>query len=397
MAGDINIPINGDASRFIRETEDAEQALEKVSDALDDMARDSKKSADKAEKAVDDLADSFDDARKAAKKLGDEGDDSGRKLKKGMDDAGEGVKEFGDEANSTAKESAASFDGSAESIVDAFQEIAANAFQGFGPAGAIAGLAAAAGIGLAMAGFENVQEAQKKSEERAAEWADAYIEAGSRALTFDQGAAKVRDIITDPEMYKTAQTNADLWGVSIDVAVAALAGSPSAIEEVTKALDKKKTASEKDAKAAQEMAEANGSALLALTPAEVEYNKAQEALNLLTGEMERGAQGADVMSRYLIDSARATEGATESVDEFGDSIITLPDGKQVYIDAQTGQATANVDAITNKIYGVPDGSASINLDTSGASTGLRNFISQNEGKTIKLYTKIITQVGGQIP
>lgn len=404
MAGGFNIDAFLNASRFVRGAKDMESALDDVEKRLDDVAdeaKDLERTGDKSFKKMEDGAeDAADETRELVKRLRDvekAADDVGDKSRNSFDKAKDGVEEFGEEANSTARESAASFDGSAESIADAFQEIAANAFAGFGPAGAVAGLAAAAGIGLAMAGFENVQEAQEESQARAAEWADAFIESGSKVLTFEQEAAKVRDIITDPDRYKVATEDAKLWGVSIDTAVAALAGSDSAIDEVTTALEKKKKASEEDAQAAMEMAEANGSALLALTPAEVEYNKAKDALNLLTGEMERGAQGADVMSRYLIDTARNTAGATEAVDEFGDSIITLPDGHQVYIDAQTGQATSNVDAISRKIYGVPDGNAVVNVDTSGATAGVNNWISQNNGRTIKIYGKYVSPAGSNVP
>ncbi len=81
----------------------------------------------------------------------------GKKTKKAAEEGKSGMDDFKQEANQTARESAASFDGSAESIVDVFQEVAANAFQGFGPAGAVAGLAIAAGIGLGVKAFEDGQ------------------------------------------------------------------------------------------------------------------------------------------------------------------------------------------------------------------------------------------------
>lgn len=357
--------------------------LEDVSEILETVGKDGPDATEKLERGMRDAQRRTDDAKDEIRDLRDEvnragraGKNAGDDIRDGMRRAEDGAEEFKDEANSTAREAAASFDGSAESIGDAFQEIAANAFSGFGAAGAVAGLAAAAGIGLAMAGFEDVQEQQEESEQRAAEWADAYIDAGSRALTFDQQAAKVRDIITDPDRYKTATENAELWGVSIDTAVAALAGSESAISDVTGALDDKRIATEKDAQAAQEAAEANGSALLSLTPMEVEYGKAKDALNLLTGEMERGAQGADIMSRWMVDAARSTAGAIEKTDKFGDSVITLPDGKQIYIDAETGQATADTDAIEKKIYGIPDKTVDIRAATSEAIRAAQDAANQ---------------------
>lgn len=391
MAGkDINIPITGDARDFIRKTGDVGDALDDVADALDDVARDTKRGAKESERAVEKLEDSFKDAAKRARDLGDAGDKAGDDVKRGMRKAEDGVDEFKEEANSTAREAAASFDGSAESIGDALQEVAANAFAGFGPAGAVAGLAAAAGIGLAIAGFDAVNEASEESKQRAAEWADAYIEAGSRTLTFEQQAAKVRDILTDPEKYQTASDNAKNWGVTVDTAVAAMTGSASALDEVNGNL------ADSSKRIADEMADVGiqfdwtGESMVDLS---TRTAAGQRAFDMLTGEMERGSQAADVMSRWLTDTARATEGATEAVDEFGDTVITLPDGHQVYIDAETGQATANVDQIEQKIYGIPDGSATVDVDTSQAQADLDRWVVQNNGRTIKINGRVTVDSG----
>lgn len=167
----ISIKLNGDEKGFVQSVKKGEEALEDLQKGLDDVA-------DEGVDAVDKLEEKFSDTIKTAKELGDASESSLRKVKRGSDDAGDGVKNLKDEANSTAKEAAASFDGSAESIVDAFQEVAAQAFEGFGPAGALAGLAAAAGIGLAMSAFADFEEQQKKNAERAAELAEQFIESG---------------------------------------------------------------------------------------------------------------------------------------------------------------------------------------------------------------------------
>lgn len=403
MAGGFSINAMLNASKWLRGTKDMEDSLTDLEGALDDVAdevkkldradglKDLAKDADRAEDEMSDLEKRLRKVRDEAGDIGDKGDAGFRKL-------GAAGEEVSSELKQNLGETFSSFRGDIEDLPQVAQDV----FGGLagsvgGLAGSLALAAGAAGIGLLIAQFQAADEAAKESAARAAEWADAFIEAGSKTLTFEQQAAKVRDIITDDERYKQATENAKLWGVSIDTAVAALAGSESAIDEVTGALDKKREASEKDAAAAQEMAEANGSALLALTPAEVEYNKAKDALNLLTGEMERGAQGADVYSRYLADTARATEGATEAVDEFGDTVITLPDGKQVYIDAETGRATDNVNSIQAKIYGVKGTTVGVGVETSGASAGLNNWISQNNGKTIKIYGKYVSPAGSNVP
>lgn len=222
MAG-INIDIAANTRDFQRGTKDVESALDDVADALDDLAADSQRQAQKVGSSLgdgvkdgtrdvtrsldaveddlkslartaqregkdvgDDLGDGVKDGAKDADralerteksfreladtaKREDPGKPLGVSVRKGADDAKEGLGEFKDEANSTAREAAASFDGSAESIGDAFQEVAANAFAGFGPAGAAAGLLIAAGLGI---GFAKINEGSEDTEEFRAKVSD---------------------------------------------------------------------------------------------------------------------------------------------------------------------------------------------------------------------------------
>lgn len=179
----------------IRAAEDLESEGRKVESAAGligkagkDAGRDLEKGLKDGEDAAEDLKrkadDAFDkisaDARASGKKVGDS-------QKDGFKEAESGVKEFGDEANSTAKESAASFDGSAESIIDSFQEVAANAFAGFGPAGALAGLAAAAGIGMAVTKMQEGAEAADEMKGKAIDLASKIQEAGGKIEDLDLG------------------------------------------------------------------------------------------------------------------------------------------------------------------------------------------------------------------
>ncbi|MHC9045821.1 hypothetical protein ACYX8G_14640 [Microbacterium saperdae] len=384
-SGEIKIPITADARDVIRATDDVEEALDDVADALDDMTRDTKRSAEKAEDSVDDLADTFRDAQRRAKDLGDEGDDAGDKVKRGMKRAEDGVEEFKDEANSTAKEAAASFDGSAESIADVFQELAANAFAGFGPAGAVAGLAAAVGIGLAVSGFEQVGEAEQESRERAAEWAQAFVEAGSRVLSAATTTAKAVDIATDAEKYKIAADNARNWGVDVSVAIAAMAGETWALNAANDSLQQSAK------KINDEMSEVGiqydwaGESMTDLT---TRTAAGQRSFDQLTGEMALGVEQADALSQSLRNTAANTEGATTKVDEFGDAVTTLPDGTRIYVDAETGQATTDLDKIEKKIYGVPDGHSTVTVtaDTSQVDREIRRL----SNTTLKIGTKFVT-------
>jgi hypothetical protein len=56
------------------------------------------------------------------------------------------------------------------------------------------------------------------------------------------------------------------------------------------------------------------------------------------------------MSDYLLDVVANSKDATREVTEFGDTIVTLPDGKQVIIDAETGQATDDMDTVETRNF-----------------------------------------------
>lgn len=342
IAADTRSAMSAINRGLIDPLEDVSELLETVGDDGKDATDDIEKGMRDAQRRTDDAKDEIRDLRDELNKAGRAGKKSGDDIRDGMRRAEDGAEEFKDEANSTAREAAASFDGSAESIADAFQEIAANAFAGFGPAGAVAGLAAAAGIGLAIAGFESVHEAEEKAAELAGEWADRFVESGQRVATSAQQSAAVIDMSTDPEKYKEATENAKLWGTTVSDAMLAMAGNTASIKVVEDALDRKRIATEKDAQAAQEAAQANGSALAALTPQEVELNKAEDAWKRHTDAMTNGAAQADAASDSLLALVGQADSAGVSVDELGNKVVALPDGTEIFIDAKTGKATADV-------------------------------------------------------
>lgn len=221
---------------------DASRSLEGVEDSLgevSDKGKDLDRDLTQALKSIDD------NGSKAGKGLGDS-------MSKGTDKAKEGLGEFKDEANSTAKESAASFDGSADSIVDSFQEIAANAFTGFGPAGAAAGLAIALTIGAAISKLQSQAEDNNAAKEAIGELGQAFIDAGGR---IDDAALneKVKELMTslaeEDVWYKwgdQAQTGFEkvkegLQGISdvdMETVFKGLAGDSEAAEEALEGLNK---------------------------------------------------------------------------------------------------------------------------------------------------------------
>ena len=156
-----------DAARGI--DSDAEKIRTAVSDATDKAADDGADSFKKLEKKFSDAVKGVLDDSKKMRKIGDDVTDA-------TDRASEGVTEFKDEAASSVRETAASF-GSVEDALDAVQEIAANALAGFGPAGAVAGIAAAAGIGIAISKLQEFAEKINETTEEALDLAGTLADA----------------------------------------------------------------------------------------------------------------------------------------------------------------------------------------------------------------------------
>lgn len=225
MAKGISINFLADVRDFLKGTKNVEDELDDVADSLDDVAKEGEQSTEK-------LQDSFRDLAKATKKAGD---DVGDNMKHGFRKAEEGAQNFKEEAMSTAKESAASFDGSAESIIDSFQEIAANAFVGFGAAGAIAGLAAAAGIGVVSKSILDAEESAKQAQARVEELGQAMIDAGDSSQRPLQSVVdELQNIVSNSEdavkKFKDIERASKFVGTSAEDLALAYAGQSDALE-----------------------------------------------------------------------------------------------------------------------------------------------------------------------
>ena len=185
----IDIKIGVDPSGAVDGVTDVGSALEKIDDNLGDIAKSGDTDLGKIEKSLKDL-------NQEALKTGDQFDKSiGKGTKNAAKDAEGGLSDFKDEAAQTATETAASFDGSAESIVGMFQETAAKALEGFGPAGAAAGIAIAAGIGIAQQAFDKSTADAERLKGKISELAAALIESGGN-LNLDYVVNTLKDLAT---------------------------------------------------------------------------------------------------------------------------------------------------------------------------------------------------------
>lgn len=368
--------------------EDAERQVKSLGDVAERSLDDAGDAASDAEREIDDLSDAakdaereFKDAADAAKDLGRKAEDAGEDAERAMRDAGEGTQTFKDEAKQNAEEVASSFDGSAESIADGFQGLAASAFSGFGPAGVVAGVAAAAGIGLAIAGFEAVEERQERINELAGEWATNYIESGQRVLTAAQEIAALQQVYT--ESYQDLRDNAEEWGVSQETAALAMIGNEEALIASRESLN----ARMEESNAINEAyTSTSGDVSLAQQGTNQELINGDSALTELEASYAQAQEQAAAYNSQLVTLATTTAGTTSEVNEFGDTVYTLPDGHQVIIDAETGQASEDVENVQFQVNNMQDGNVTINAATGPVNaSSVNSYVRSNPSVTLRVH------------
>lgn len=214
-AGGIRIPFLADVAAFLRGTDNVTDALDDVSDALDDLATEAQRAGretgddlakgvergtDRGSDEVEKLERSFREMSDVAKREGRRaGDEVGDSVTRGTERASDGMDALKENTASNAKEMGGSFQ-DVESALDAVQGLAAEALEGFGPAGIAAGVAAAAGIGVAVQMLQQAADKANELTETAADLATSFGEAGTEseqlALLRDRWA-EVGDQIAD--------------------------------------------------------------------------------------------------------------------------------------------------------------------------------------------------------
>ncbi len=245
----FKIQLLSDVAGFLKGTKSVEDELDKVADSLDQLADDTAKNADEAgDKLAHEFSDAFDkvtaDAKDAGRKVGDGLDDGTRRAADGMDD-------MKDEAKQSARETAASFSDVSDAL-DLVQEIAANAFVGFGPAGLAAGALAAIGIGILKTSLDAAKEKADDAKEKALSLADAIAEVGGdpRAINWaEQLRDTMQEIVDTKEWFEfwqnapidrltdwTAKVKA--YGVTQSDVMKAATGDTEALARVNAVLDK---------------------------------------------------------------------------------------------------------------------------------------------------------------
>lgn len=352
MSGEIRLDIASDTRSAVRGIDDVAKALGVTVDELEDVAK-------AAGKTSDDVVRDF---RRIQREAADV--DAGSGFKR----AGEASGEFKQEALANLSEVTSSFTGDLSSIGD----LAQGTFGGLASLGGGFGLAAgavAAGIGLIMQSFQQAEDARKALEERANDLASAYIDAGTAVLDAVTLAGRTSEILTDPEQRKEAERLVDVLGVQLPDAARLLAGDTNTLA------------------AARAIVTQNEAEYLDLMQRSANYmngdfSKAdQERLNQLSAQREAVKQLTDINGQAN-ETFRAQQGvlkglindaasATLEVDELGNELYTLPDGTQIMIDAETGQATTDVNKFKGDLDGIAETKTTtfkVSLDDSAVRT-----------------------------
>ena len=356
----INIDFLANTSKLERGGDNVERALEDVADSLDDVARDGDRSLGRLERSFKDAADAAKDTERAAKKVGDGG-------KEGFGKASDAAGEFKSEALQNLSEVSSSFTGDLQSIGD----LAQGTFGGLaaslpGVLGA-AGAGAAVGVGLITAAFVAAEERRKQLEQRASDLGQAYIDAGSTVLSSIEETARAAEILSDPELRKELDAYAAAVG-DRNVALGALIGRSEDLAKVQALVNEAETENAQ----LNEQQVAASSKRKSATSETIRANEELIAKGRELLDVNSQALGQfNTYSEYLNHVAQTTSGATSKIDEFGDTVVTLPDGKTIYIDAETGQATDSMDAIEQRSFAPK--AVPVDLDTTQADLKLASF------------------------
>ncbi|CAH0262754.1 hypothetical protein SRABI98_03550 [Microbacterium sp. Bi98] len=380
---EIDMGLN--ASDVAKGAKDAETAIGKLEDAVEDAGR---------ARDLDRLEDSLRDVQRQAGRTEDAIDDIGTRGGNSFRKLSDAGSEVSGELRQNLGETFSSFRGDLEDLPQIAQDTLGG-LAGSGAIGGIAGLAAtaagAAGLGLIVGAIDNINAAAEKSEERASELAGAYIEAGTTVLSTIDAAARVSQVVTDKELREEATKLAETIGIDLAEAVRIVAGDANALAGAQGILadrqavvnDKMNTGTELSAQRIIEIQEERRAVI-----------DQSNALEVYSDRQDTATQRAQLYSdslKAMIDDAGS---ATVEVDELGNKLYTLPDQTQVLINAETQQATTNVDGFKGDLDGVPETvTTRAQFDASAADRDLDNWIIRNNGRTIRIAGRFDVESG----
>lgn len=384
MAGrGISLDILANVRDALKGTGDVEKALADIDSTLEDMGRSGDTSTDKMSRGFRDLARKADDSadkiersyRTTYRDIARVADDTADKVVRSQRRIGEKSEEVGQEVRQNLGEGIANAArGDFESLADSIGDTFGGAVAGIGGI-ATAGLAAAGalGIGALVAAFQVAEEERKKLQERAGDLANAYIQAGTNVLDAVTVAGRTADILIDPETRKEAEKLRDALGIDLPTAARALAGDTNALALANGiAADSQEEYRELLQKTGSDYKSLSQDEVKRLTQlqAQVDGVRNLNEINGIANETFKAQQGV------LVGLINDAESATKEVDALGNAVYTLPDGTQILIDAETGQASTDVSDFKGDLDGIPESVTTrvkVTADTREADAALSRF------------------------
>lgn len=353
MAKGIEIGVASETKAFkqgieagvIKPTEDAV-------DALNDLGK--AKGPEQLERGMEDAQDASEKLKKETKEtarvIEQEFRDSYRKMKDASESATTkakaGLKDVKQEAGQSGREGAASFSGEWEDVGDFVQETIANGLGGFGPIGAVAGIALAAGFGAFTAQLQKDAEA---AEERVSNMYDDMIDSKNNFLSESYLSDAVGALFGDPEKMKEIARAAKVAGLEIADVAAAYAGDADAINLVYEALDNAADAQIALQKAGEEY---NTQTIVNARAAQSAIRGIEDSTDSAT---ERAAAYTDTVDKYgqkWKDADKAAEAAAVTVGKIGDKDVKVKvsgDTRQLTADINRALAKKQIDLVVNAI------------------------------------------------
>lgn len=332
-----------------RSMRDAGRAGKDAGDDLEKAMRDAQRRTVDAKDEISDLRDELRKAGRAGREAGNEAGDGLGRVKEGAQEVtqemgqnlGQAVSSFRGDMTDLAQVWQDTLGGLAASVA---------AVPGFGIPAAAALAVGAAGFGLVMNGVDQTKEKQEELNQAAADWAQAYMDSAGQIIDAAAVVAKVQEIATDPDQYKKAGENAKNWGADVTTTMRAMAGDGTALDIVQKSLNDRQNAWNDTLRAAKDNAAATRGESMNLTRAQQEAGKelfyGQQAWSDLNGSMVEGRQRAQNAASALFDIATNSGIATGEVDDLGNKIIEV-NGQKIVVNAETKTASTNVDAFEN--------------------------------------------------
>ncbi|WP_460802483.1 hypothetical protein [Microbacterium sp. GXF6406] len=329
----------------------------RAEDALDDLGRAAKDAGRDGERAIDNLEDALRDVQQQSKKTERSVDDIGDVGGKGFQKVREGAQEVTQEVGQNLGEAVSSIRGDLTDLGQVGQDTLgglAATLAGTGPAG-IAGAAAlaagAVGLGLITAEIEAQNE---RVQALKSYFSDAWREAVEGGRDYIETATiigEMNDIRFDPDRakeYKQIQEDAAAYGLEVNTLLQAAAGDEEALNEVRSRgnalLEERK---EKTLEAQESFIPGNEYTIDGLLREEREMSNVnerwKERSDIYAENKQNAADAQAAESEYLKSVVENASSAAVEVDELGNKLLTLPDDQQILIDAETGQATLNID------------------------------------------------------